>query len=182
MDTIWWINGQKEAKAAMDRYYEELQNAKTNYLKKNIFLLMKELYDHYACIRKLWDYIEDAWQYTKRFIKKALSYSDTHDYFYIMSFETDENKFYKIGSSGNPHSRLKQHEKNYNTTGTILYTYDTHEVPASSLEDQVRNYIIRKYGEKYYIFKDRFTCNIDIKDIADKIPRCMKSLKAAEIV
>lgn len=183
MNTIWWVSGQKEAKAAMDRYYEQLQNAKTNYLKKNIFSLMKELYDNYACIRKLWDYIEDAWQYTKRFIKKTLSYdTDIHDYFYIMSFNVDENRFYKIGSSRHPDRRLKQHEKNYGTTGTILYTYDTQDVPSSSLENQVRKYLINKYGEEYYIPKDRFICDIDIQDITHKIPRCMKSLKAAEIV
>lgn len=101
-----------------------------------------------------------------------------------MRFFTRDHQFafYKIGSSVHPDLRLKQHEKYYcNYDGEIVFTVDTEDMAASSLEDKVRSYFIRKYGKDNYKPKDRFLCEIDIEDIKNKIPSCLKALRAAEI-
>ena len=179
------IHGQVEAKEAMEFHYEELQRADNTFDRKEHCSIMLKIYNKYACVRKIWDYIENAFLYIKRFVKKIerLLTHEEHDYFYLMRFFTNDDRFcfYKIGSSVHPDIRLTQHEANYGYTGEIIFTIDTGDVAASSLEDKVRSYFIRKYGKENYLPKDRFLCEVDIEDIKSKIPTCIKALRAAEI-
>lgn len=191
-DTLEEIRGQKEAREAMEYHYNEMQNSNNSSVRKKCFLIMQKIYNKYASIRKIWGYIENAWNYTKRFVKKVIEIiEDTqpHDYFYIMFFRAlkTEKWFYKIGSSIHPKKRLQEHLNYYSNfyggiEGKILFTVDTGNIAASSLEDKVRSYFIRKYGEENYKPKDRFLCEIDLEDIKSKIPTCLNALRAAEIV
>lgn len=180
------IRGQTEAKEAMEFHYAELQKADNTFDRKEHCNIMLKIYNKYACVRKIWDYIENAFLYIKRFIKKIERFftPEKHDYFYLMRFFDHYGNFafYKIGSSIHPDLRLKEHEKYYcDYYGEIIFTVDTEDMTASSLEDKVRAYFIRKYGKDNFIPKDRFICDIDIEDIQKKIPACIKALRAAEI-
>ena len=188
------IKGQAQAKETMDACYEELKQEKDQKKRKSLFNFMKRLYDKYECIKKCWDYIEYAHYYIERFVKKIIaSFVDNthHDYFYIMRFQVwnwdkmnYDWKFDKIGSTVNIDRRIEQHKRYYTDASydvDVLYTIDTGNISASSLEDYVRNYFIKKYGEENFLPKDRFTVQIDIEDIKKKIPTCLKALQMAVI-
>ena len=188
MFTLDEIKGQEQAKKAMNEHYTALLDADNTEDRKEHFSFMKKLFDKYVCIRKIWEYVENAKRYVSRFFKKitdALIEQVKHDYFYIMKFRDyiHDDFFIKIGSSVHPEIRLKQHERNYKgCSGTILYTYETGDVNSSSVENEVRDYFIRKYGEENFIPNDRFTCEIDLQDIISKVPLCVERLRAAKII
>lgn len=69
-DYLSEIHGQVEAKEAMEFHYEELQRADNTFDRKEHCNIMLKIYNKYACVRKIWDYIENAFLYVKRFVKK----------------------------------------------------------------------------------------------------------------
>ena len=188
------IQNEDEAFEEMDFQYGKLQTVESTEARKNRFYHMLDIYDRFPAVREVWTYIETAVRYTAKFVKKIVnkvseiinSVLHQHDYFYIMRFYDQNNNhvFDKVGSSVDVSRRLKQHLDKYCGvhSGEILYKIDTENVAASSLENCVRNYLIRTLGEEKYIPKDRFRCKIDLDDLLPKIPACLNALRKAEIV
>lgn len=179
-----------QAMREMDYQYEKLMNVGTSQARCNRFLNMLALYEKFPCLKSIWEYVEDAWQYTKKFVRRVITrlediiQSKEHDYFYIMRFyRHGRHIFDKVGSSARPLARKEQHLNYYENVDSadILLCVDTGAIKASSLEDKVRSYFIRKYGEENFLAKDRFLCKVDIEDIKSKIPACLAALRAAEI-
>jgi len=176
---------------AMDEQYELLQKANTTSKRKTHFQHMCKLYESFPILRDLWIYVKDAYHYVKAFVRRVIVQVDqiikdlSHEYFYIMRFYRRDGSFLwdKVGSAQNPTRRRKQHLDYYDEAyeADILLCVDTGEITASSLEDKVRSYFIRKYGEDNFISKDRFKCKVDIDDIKSKIPSCLQKLREAEI-
>ena len=176
---------------AMDVEYNKLQNADTTSKRKTCLKHMVALYERYDILHKLWVYIKDAYHYAKCFVRRVIVEVNqiikhwSHDYFYIMRFYRRDGSFLfdKVGSAQNPKTRLEQHLNYYGEaySGEILLCVDTGSVAASTLEDSVRDYFIRKYGFENFISKDRFKCKVDIADIKAKIPSCLERHLAAQI-
>jgi len=177
---------------AMDEQYNLLQQVTTTAKRKTCFGHMCALYERFPILRDLWIYVKDAYHYTKSFIRRIIIEAHqivtdrSHEYFYIMRFYKRDGShlFDKVGSAQNPKRRLQQHLDYYGNaySADILLCVDTGEITASSLEDKVRSYFIRKYGQDNFISKDRFKCKVDIADIKSKIPSCLERLRAAEII
>ena len=186
------ISSDKDAIAEMDYQHSKMLNVTSTNGRANRFYNMLALYEKFPCLKNIWVYVEDAYQYVKKFVRRIISriedlvYGEGHDYFYIMRFyhRNGRHWFDKVGSSINPERRKKQHSDYYGVWREnidILLCVDTGDIPASSLEDKVRSYFIRKYGREQFEPKDRFTCMVDIEDIKAKIPACLDALRAAEI-
>lgn len=181
-----------QAIAEMDYQYNKLCDLTSTNGRAGRFYNMLALYEKFSCLKQIWVYVEDAYQYIKKFVRRIISNvkdivcGKGHDYFYIMRFYTSNGRhmFDKVGSSTNPERRKGQHADYYGTWKHNIETLlcvDTGDIPASSLEDKVRSYFIRKYGADNFLAKDRFTCMVDIDDIKEKIPACLKALREAEI-
>ena len=178
--------------SAMDEQYELLQNADTTSKRKTYYKHMCELYERFPLLHDLWIHVENAYHYVKAFIRRIIITVNqivndlSHDYFYIMRFYRKDGSFLfdKVGSAQHPRHRRSQHLNYYDEAydADILLCVDTGSITASSLEDKVRSYFIRKYGEENFISKDRFKCKVDIDDIKAKIPTCLQKLREAEIV
>ena len=176
---------------AMDEEYSLLLNANTTSKRKTHFQHMYSLYERFPFLHDMWIYIKDAYHYTKAFVRRIIVAVNqivnnlTHEYFYIMRFYRKDGShlFDKVGSAKHPRHRKQQHLDYYDEAydADILLCVDTGEITASSLEDKVRSYFIRKYGEDNFISKDRFKCKVDIEDIQSKIPTCLQKLREAEI-
>ena len=176
---------------AMDEQYDLLQKANTTSKRKTCFNHMYALYEKFPILHNLWEYVATAYHYTKAFIRKIIVSVNqivndlSHEYFYIMRFYRKDGShlFDKVGSAKHPRHRRQQHLDYYDEAykADILLCVDTGEITASSLEDKVRSYFIRKYGENNFISKDRFKCKVDIDDIRSKIPTCLQKLREAEI-
>lgn len=181
----------KKVIEAMDEEYIKLQNASTTSQRKTCVRHMCSMYDAFPILHDLWIYVKNAYHYVECFVRRMIVEASQiikcrlHDYFYIMRFYRYDGShlFDKVGSAKNPNSRIKEHLNYYDDaySGEILLCVDTGDITASSLEDKVRSYFIRKYGEDNFISKDRFKCKVDIKDIKSKIPTCLDMLRAAEI-
>ena len=140
---------------AMDAEYEKLQNASTTSKRKTCLKHMVALYEKFEFLHNLWIYVKDAYHYAKCFVRRVIVEAKqivkhwSHDYFYIMRFYNRDGSFLfdKVGSAQNPNTRLTQHLNYYNEaySGTILLCVDTGSVAASTIEDSVRDYFIRKY-------------------------------------
>lgn len=177
----------------MDFQYEKMNEVTSTLSRRNRYYNMCALWEKFPVLQTLWEHIADAYRYTQKFIRKVVKkikdiVSVVHDYFYVMRFYNSNNEhvFDKIGSSKNPIARLNQHLTNYGKKegvayGDIILQFDTHEIAASSMEDQVRDYFIRKYGKDNYLPKDRFFCEVDTKDLEGKLTDCYYALKAAVI-
>ena len=188
---LYAFNTNAEVIEAMETEYNKLQNANTTSKRKTCLKHMVALYDTYELLHKLWIYVKDAYHYAKCFVRRVIIEVNqivkhwSHDYFYIMRFYKHDGSFLfdKVGSAQNPQTRLGQHLNYYSEAdrGEILLCVDTGTVAASSLEDSVRDYFIRKYGFENFISKDRFKCQVNIPDIKAKIPTCLERLLAAQI-
>ena len=187
------VNTDKEAIMEMDYQYGKMQNVTSTNGRAGRFYNMLALYEKFPILKRMWEYVESAYQYVKKFVRKVISYIDDlirgegHDYFYIMRFYDRKGNymFDKVGSSINPERRKTQHADYYCTYRWNIKTLlcvDTGSIPASSLEDKVRSYFIRKYGKENFKAKDRFLCMVDIDDIMSKIPACLAALQQAEIL
>lgn len=194
------VTTEEQAINEMEEQYKYLCEADSTSGRKNRSLNMFELYEHFPVLKRIWNYVEDAYRYVERWIKKVVSevkeiikeiIEEPHDYFYIMRFYKNrwhgnkcfkEHMWDKVGSTNNPERRANEHLKKYNADSVeTLVCIDTEEIPSTSLEDKVRSYFIRKYGKKNFLAKDRFLCQIDIEDIKAKIPTCLEGLRSAEI-
>ena len=194
------VTTEEQAIQEMEEQYKYLCDADNTPSRKNRSLNMFELYEHFPVLKTIWDYVEDAYRYVQKWVKKIISkvkeiveeiIETPHDYFYIMRFYKrywhgkkyiDEHMWDKVGSTNDPDRRSKEHLKKYNADYVeTLVCVDTEEIPATSLEDKVRSYFIRKYGKKNFLPKDRFKCKVDIEDIKTKIPMCLEGLRSAEI-
>jgi hypothetical protein len=182
----------KQAITEMDYQYEKMKEVESSAARCNRFLNMLALYEHFPVLKKLWDYVETAYQYIKKFVRTAMNTVQQilgqikGQYFYVMRFYNSNHEwvFDKIGSTTqDPYDRLQQNVDYYPDTyyGEIILLYDTEDITPSSVENVFRNYLIRKYGEKNWIRIDRFKCQLDIEDIEAKLPTCIQKLRAAEI-
>jgi len=187
------ISNDKEAIAEMDYQYDKMLDLTSTNGRAGRFYNMLALYEKFPCLKNIWIYVEDAYQYVKKFVRRIISNvrsivcGEGHDYFYIMRFYDSNGRhwFDKVGSTNNPERRKKQHANYYGAYEYNIETLlcvDTGDIPASSLEDKVRSYFIRKYGKDNFLPKDRFTCMIDIEDIKSKILPCLQALREAEIL
>ena len=189
------IKEQKQAQEEMEIHYSQMCEAPDTNTRKEHFAIMKKIYDKYASVRKIWDYIESARKYVNRFVKKISEIiqkveKEVNQYFYVMRFYDIDNNwlFDKIGSTKDVEARQKQHLDYYPNHGfnthsvEVLYSINTQDVPASTIEDYARIYLIKKYGEENYLSKDRFLTKIDMDDITKKIPTCLEKLRAAAII
>lgn len=186
------VTNSEQAIQEMDYQYEKMQGLNSSNGRAGRFYNMLALYEKFPVLKTIWMYVEEAYQYTKKFVKLIITKiadmvkSVGHDYFYIMRFyKNGRHAFDKVGSSNDVMRRQRQHMDYY--VGSvdkcdILLCVDTGTISASSLEDKVRSYFIRKYGEKRFLPKDRFRCQVDIEDIKNKIPACLDALRAAEIM
>ena len=186
------IKSDKDAIAEMDYQYEKMLELNSTSGRAGRFYNMLALYEKFPCLKTIWVYIEDAYQYIKKFVRRIIDNvkdilcGNGHDFFYIMRVchSNGRHWFDKIGSTIHPERRKKQHADYYGVWKEnidILLCVDTGSIPASSLEDKVRSYFIRKYGKDNFLPKDRFTCMIDLEDIKNKIPTCLDALQMAEI-
>ena len=187
------ITTDEEAFEEMEYQYKKMCDLNSTNGRAGRFYNMLTLYKTFPCLKRIWEYVEDACQYVKKFIRKVINQihdtvcGEGHDYFYIMRFYHSDGShwFDKVGSTNNPNRRKRQHADYYGVwTSNIktLVCVDTGDIPSTSLEDKVRSYFIRKYGRNHFIAKDRFTCMVDIDDIMSKIPDCLTALRKAEIV
>ena len=187
------ISTDKEAIAEMDYQYNKMLDLTSTNGRAGRFYNMLALYEKFPCLKNIWVYVEEAYQYVKKFVRRIVANiadavcGNGHDYFYIMRVYHSNGRhwFDKVGSTNNPERRRKQHADYYGVWRENIETLlcvDTGNIPASSLEDKVRSYFRRKYGEDNFIAKDRFTCMVDIDDITNKIPACLQKLREAEIV
>jgi hypothetical protein len=187
------ITTDKDAIAEMDYQYSKMLDLNSTGGRAGRFYNMLALYEKFPCLKTIWVYVEEAYQYVKKFVRRIISNireaicGEGHDYFYIMRVYHSNGRhwFDKVGSTNNPERRKKQHANYYgvwNDNIETLLCVDTGNIPASSLEDKVRSYFIRKYGNDNFLPKDRFTCMVDIEDIKAKIPNCLKALQMAEII
>ena len=189
------IKGQKQAQEEMEIHYSQMCEASDTNTRKEHFAIMKKIYDKYASVRKIWDYIETARKYINRFVKKISEIiqkveKEVSQYFYVMRFYDIYNNwlFDKIGSTKDIEARQKQHLEYYPNHGfktysvEVLYSINTQDIPASTIEDYARIYLIKKHGEENYLSKDRFLTKIDIDDITKKIPVCLEKLRDAAII
>jgi len=182
----------KQAIMEMEYQYDKLITVESSTARCNRFFNMLALYERFPILKSIWEYIEDAYQYIKKFVRKTVEAVQDivgnlkKHYFYIMRFYDRHGDFLfdKIGSTEqDPHDRLNQHLGNYVSawSGEILLTYDTEEIAPSSVENTVRNYLIKKLGQENWIKIDRFKKKLDLKDIKSKLPTCIEKLRAAEI-
>ena len=187
------IKTDDQALEEMNHQYNKMLEVDSTSARKTRFEHMLDIYDKFPSVREIWQYVKDAAHYVKKFIKRCVQkfeeiigdFLKEHDYFYIMRFYDSKGKFYfdKIDSSVDVERRLKQHLNKYPaSSGEILFSFDTEHIDASSLENIIRNYLVKKHGIKNYIPKDRFSVRIDVEDIAEKIPKSMEYLRMAEIV
>lgn len=187
------ISTNEDAIKEMDYQYEKMLELGSTNGRAGRFYNMLALYEKFPCLKNIWTYVENAYQYVKKFVRRIITdinniiCGEGHDYFYIMRFYDRNGRhwFDKVGSTKNPERRKKQHADYYGAWREnidILLCVDTGSIPASSLEDKVRSYFIRKYGDNNFLPKDRFTCMVDIDDIESKIPACLNALQMAEIV
>jgi len=177
---------------AMDEEYELLQNADTTSKRKTHYKHMCDLYEKFPLLHDLWIHVENAYHYVEAFVRRVIVAVNqivndlSHEYFYIMRFYRHDGSFLfdKVGSAQHPKRRRAQHLDYYDEAdrADILLCVDTGNITASSLEDKVRSYFIRKYGKDNFISKDRFKCMVDIEDVKSKIPLCLQKLREAEIV
>ena len=186
------IKDDDQALEEMNHQYDKMLEVDSTSARKTRFEHMLDIYDNFPVVREIWQYVKDAAHYIKKFVKRCVQkfeeiiddFLKDHDYFYVMRFYDHNGKFYfdKIGSSVDVERRFKQHLNKYPvSSGEILFTFDTEHIDASSLENIVRNYLVKKYGKKVYIPKDRFSVRINVEDIAEKIPKSMEYLRLAEI-
>ena len=188
------IENDEQALEEMNHQYNRMLNVESTSARKSRFYNMLDIYDRFPVVRELWQYVKDAAHYVKKFVKRCVNavgeiignILNNHDYFYIMRFykENGDFAFDKIGSSIDVERRFKQHIENYKEVdhGKILFKFDTEYVAASSLENVVRNFLVKTYGAKKYIPKDRFSCRIDVEAVAQRIPQSMEHLRLAEMV
>lgn len=183
---------EKQAIEEMDYQYEKMKSVETSTARCNRFLNMLTLYERFPILQKLWEYVEDAYQYIKKFVRITINTvrqvvsQIKGQYFYVMRFYNRNHEwlFDKIGSTTqDPEDRLQQNVDYYPDTyyGKLMLVYDTEDITPSSVENVFRNYLIRKYGKENWIRIDRFKCKLDIEDIKTKLPTCIKNLRAAEI-
>ena len=194
------VTTEEEALKEMEEQYQYLCDADSTSARKNRSENMFMLYEQFPILKKVWEYIEDAYRYVQRWVRRAVEkvkeiveeVITPHDYFYIMRFYRKywhgkkfikEFMWDKVGSTKDPDRRMKEHLKKYGADeAELLLCVDTEEIPSTTLEDKVRSYFIRKYGKKNFIAKDRFNCMVDIEDIETKIPSCLQKLREAEIM
>ena len=186
------IHSDEQAIQEMEEQYSYLTSSNTTSARKNRCDNMIALYEHFPILHKLWRYIKCAKQYIKKFVRKVaaaiaeFAREKREEFFYIMRFYDRKGRWLwdKVGSTYDIDKRMGEHLRYYKDACSVetLYSISTGEVSASSLEDNVRDYLIRKLGRENFKPKDRFLAYIDIEDIKAKVPACLESLRNAIII
>lgn len=63
---------ENEVEAAMEKHYNNLQNAETTRERRNEYDCMVYLYNTYECLKNLWEHIADNFKIVTRFVKKVI--------------------------------------------------------------------------------------------------------------
>ena len=164
--------------------YGELMNAETTYARKTIYSKMVELYNKYATIRKLYELVETARHYAKRFIKRVLDALATRrkgkydafidwnctpwngETFYLLEIRKEADKsllWSKVGTSGDIVGRMRDEVRDYSkAVGEQVrlvvnrcYVADDHAQTIRA-ESAMRAHYIGKFGSACFVDNDRF--------------------------
>lgn len=160
--------------------------------RKNIYEEMTTLYQGFACIRDLWDWVVDAARYAARFVKKIgfMLVNEFHpdinwngikayrvekgkhveQFYLIRLLDKDGELIYsKCGTTTvSTVTRMKQHLKYYYDYGVrsieVLRLWNCNDIPAEGLESKFRSMYIRRYPNSFKK-NDRFTnIEFDLKE------------------
>lgn len=155
-------------------------------IRKRTLEVMQGWYNTFPIVQKFWDFIENARFYAKRFIKKITDntikiFESVHsrikvregvniapseqDNFYLVTLLDMAGKavYHKLGTAKDVYKRMAQHlrNKSYINEGVYSLVVDFvapagDRVDSEAIEDQMRQFYIKKYGKESYIRRDRF--------------------------
>lgn len=177
--------------------HAELLNADTTSLRKAIYNKMVELYNKYAAIRKLYELVETARLYTKKFVKRILDALATRrnskydafidwnctpwngETFYLLEILRDADKsrlWSKVGTSGDIVQRMRDEVRDYtkNLGEQVRLVVNRCYVAADHAqtiraESAMRAHYIGKFGSACFVDNDRFAgVEFDLEE-ADEI-------------
>lgn len=164
--------------------HAELLNANTTNLRKTIYNKMVELYNKYATIRKLYELVETARLYAKKFVKRVLDALTTRrnskydafidwkctpwngETFYLLEIRKDADRsllWSKVGTSGDIIQRMRDEVRDYSKSlgeqvrlvVNRCYVADDHAQTIRA-ESAMRAHYIGEFGSACFVDNDRF--------------------------
>lgn len=181
---------EETAPAKMEETLTAMVNADTPYRRRSLFEVARALYENFASVRKLWDFVETARLYVNRFIRKVVAtvapasciewngiqpmQNGVQQVYLIRLLDADNALIWsKVGTTVRETSkRMKEHLRYYKKNGVckleVVRLWDCGAMDAEGLESEFRAHYIRKYPGTFRK-NDRFI-NVEFDlDEADKI-------------
>ena len=181
---------EETAPAKMEKTLTAMAVGNTPRERRKLFEVARALYENFASVRKLWDFIETARLYVNRFIRKVVAtvapatciewngiqpmQNGVQQVYLIRLLDADNALIWsKVGTTIRETSkRMKEHLRYYKKNGVckleVVRLWDCGAMDAEGLESEFRAHYIRKYPGTFRK-NDRFI-NVEFDlDEADKI-------------
>lgn len=181
---------EETAPAKMEETLTAMAVGDTPRERRKLFEVARALYENFASVRKLWDFIETARLYVNRFIRKVVAtvapatciewngiqpmQNGVQQVYLIRLLDADNALIWsKVGTTTRETSkRMKEHLRYYKKNGVcrleVVRLWDCGAMDAEGLESEFRAHYIRKYPGTFRK-NDRFiNVEFDLAE-ADKI-------------
>lgn len=181
---------EETAPAKMEETLTAMAVGDTPRERRKLFEVARALYENFASVRKLWDFIETARLYVNRFVRRMIAtvapasciewngiqpmQNGVQQVYLIRLLDADNALIWsKVGTTiRETNKRMKEHLRYYKKDGVckleVVRLWDCGAMDAEGLESEFRAHYIRKYPGAFRK-NDRFI-NIEFNlDEADKI-------------
>lgn len=187
---IPYFETEETAPAKMEETLTSMANGDTPRERRKMFEVARALYETFASVRKLWDFIETARLYINRFVRRVIATvapascinwngikpmeNGVQQVYLIRLLDADNALIWsKVGTTiRETAKRMKEHLRYYKKDGVckleVVRLWDCGEMDAEGLESEFRAHYIKKHPGTFRK-NDRFI-NVEFDlDEADKI-------------